>query len=182
MNLEVRPLDASRESDFWAIHSEANGEGWCCCAAWWAPTWEGWGQRAAAENRALRQKIFEEGRHDGFLLYADGRPAGWCQCGPRDRLEKLRAQYALTPDPEAWAVTCFVVLPAWRRAGMAHRLLAGVLEELRRRGVKRVQGFPKRGEGLEDGEVWTGPELVFVKAGFALERDDPRRPIYGLNL
>jgi hypothetical protein len=35
------------------------------------------------------------------------------------------------------------------------------------------------GKPLTAGEVWTGPESVFKRAGFRLERDDPKHPIYG---
>jgi hypothetical protein len=61
-------------------------------------------------------------------------------------------------------------------------LLAGLLPELRARGVKRIEAFPKRGEGLSCGDVWTGPENVFRAAGFEVVRDDPARPVLRLDL
>jgi ribosomal protein S18 acetylase RimI-like enzyme len=105
---------------------------------------------------------------------------GWCQCGPRDRLEKLVSQYDLSPDNATWAVTCFVILPEYRGRGLSHRMITEVLNDLVKRGVKHVQGFPKRENSLSCAEVWTGPESVFRKAGFEIERDHPERPIYGI--
>lgn len=178
--IEVHPLDAARVGDFFAVHCEANGLGWCACVAWEVPTWEGWGERTAEENVALRRRLFTEGHFHGYVLYEDGQPVGWCQCGPRDRWPKLVESFGLAPSPGTWAVTCFALAPGARKRGLAHQLLAGALDDLRRRGVRRVEAFPRMGgtsggaasppteQGKhEDGEVWTGPESLFVKAGFA---------------
>jgi len=182
MQLTVRAIDQSLREDFYKVHCERNGEGWCNCVAWWTPSWEGWGNRSAKENQKLRDDLFDQGQYDGFLLYGDDRPVAWCQCGLRDRLLKLCGQYHLDPDPTVWAVTCFVMTPPLRGTGLTHRFLEEILRQLKNRGVTRVQAFPKRGEGLETGEVWTGPEALFKKAGFRVEREDPKFPVYTKNL
>lgn len=176
----IKPLDRSRVADFFALHGAPPFE-WCHCVAWEVPTWEGWGERTAEENRALRQELFASGRFDGYLLYADHRPVGWCQCGPRDHWPKLARQFELAPSPGTFAVTCFCMRPGVRRRGYAHALLAAVLEDLRKRGVRRVEAFPRRG-AHEDGEVWTGPMGLFERAGFQVVKDDPRRPVLALEL
>src|SRR5262245_36045641 len=107
MNLTVHPLTEENLADFFALHCEMYGESWCNCVAWHVPTWDGWGQRTAEQNLHLRQDLFARGEYDGYLLYDDGNPVAWCQCGPRDRLSKLTATYALESAAEIWAVTCF---------------------------------------------------------------------------
>lgn len=178
MEVAVHKLTRERLADFYQIHRPENGEGWCNCVAWWVPSWDGWGDRTAEGNRKLRDNLFDDGHYDGYLLYVDGSPVAWCQRGPRDRLQKLRRQYDLPEDDSIWAVTCFVVIPAFRGKGLTHLLLKEVLADLKRNGIKRVQAFPKCGAGLEPGAVWTGPESVFVNAGFKVERDHPEHPIY----
>ena len=182
MEIEVLPLEKKILADFFRVHSAANDADWCYCAAWWVPTWEGWGERAASENRSARETLFHQGTYDGYLLYMDGSPAGWCQCGPRDRLVKLIHQFDLDPDPGVWAITCFLIAPPYSGQGIARRLLEPVLQDLKSRGVQRVQAFPRRGPGLSAGEVWTGPERLFQGADFSIEHDDPHQPIYGLTL
>jgi len=180
MATEVKRLDASLTGDFFDLHGKPPFE--CChCVAWEVPVWEGWGERTAEENRTLRERLFAGGRFDGYLLYVDGRPAGWCQCGPRDGWPKLARQYALKPSPATYAVTCFCILPEFRRQGYAHALLGAVIADLRRRGVGRVEAFPRPGQH-EDGEVWTGPMGLFVRSGFRIERDDAQRPVLALDL
>jgi GNAT superfamily N-acetyltransferase len=165
--------------EFLALHGQANGAGWCRCVAWWASTWEGWGSRTAEENQALRERLWAEGDVGYYLLRADGQPAGSCQVGPRDRLEKLVRQYALPPDPGTWAISCFLIAPVHRRRGHAAFLLAEVLADLARRGVRRVEAYPRRGEGLDESDLWTGPEAMYLRAGFTVIRDHPTRPVLG---
>jgi len=81
--------------DFHRLHSDANGAGWCRCVAWWVPSWDGWGERPAAENAALREELCNAGEYDGLLAFAGDEPVGWCQLGRRDRLEKLVLQLEL---------------------------------------------------------------------------------------
>ena len=169
--LEVRRLDRERRADFDRVHCEANGAGWCRCAAWWVPTWDGWGERTAEQNHALRDELFARNEYDGYLLYRDGAPVGWCQVGPRDRLPKLVAQFELEPDPETWAITCFVVAPRDRRRGLASALLGDVVRDLAARGVRRVEAYPRLGEGLDEVELWNGPAAMFRRAGFQLVRE-----------
>jgi GNAT superfamily N-acetyltransferase len=178
----VRRMDAPQRPDFYALHCPPGARDCCNCVAWWTPTWDGWDARTAEDNRRLRDALFERGEFDGYLLYAAGRACGWCQVGPRDRLEKLRAQYELAPDPDAWAVSCFLIAPDLRGRGGARALLGEALRDLRARGVRRIEAFPRRGEDLPGDEVWTGPEPLFARAGFELVRDHPRLPIYALEL
>lgn len=182
MALEAHPFEPARTADFFRLHSDANGAGWCRCVAWWVPSWEGWGERSAEENRALRERLLARGQFDGYLLYLDDGPIGWCQVGPRDRLEKLVRWFQLEPDPEAWAITCFLIAPAFRRRRLAAFLLERVVADLRLKGIRFLEAFPKRGEGLDETEIWTGPEALFRSAGFIVLREDPSRPVLRLTL
>ena len=172
----VERVGPTNRSDFFRVHSPKNGEGWCCCAAWWVATWDGWGERTAEENRALRERLFDRGEWDGYLLYLDDEPVAWCQVGPRDRLAKLAAQFGRSPDPGTWAVTCFVVAPRVRRRGIARALLDHVLLDLAGRGARRVEAYPRRG-AAEPGAMWTGPEAMFLDAGFVAVAGTEGRPV-----
>ena len=181
--MEVRRLTPELDAAMLSfLGDEGAGRGHCFCTAWWVPTWEEWKRRTPAENRAAREDLLRRGERDGYLLLDGGAPVGWCQVGPRDRLAKLVAQYALAPDPDAYAITCFEVAPSHRGRGAAARLLGGVLADLRARGVRRVQGFPRPGTGLEPGQAWTGPEALFRAAGFREVARAERGPVMQLDL
>jgi GNAT superfamily N-acetyltransferase len=179
---EVVRFEAGLEAEFLFLHSEANEAGWCRCVAWHAPTWDGWSERTAAENLAMRRELWAAGDHDAYLLRVDGVPMASVQVGPRARLQKLMTQFGLSPDDEVWALTCFLVAPAQRRRGHARFLLEGVLADLRARGVRRVEAYPRCGEHLEAGELWTGPESLYRAAGFEDLHREGSRSVWSLSL
>ncbi|MEZ5989060.1 MAG: GNAT family N-acetyltransferase [Planctomycetota bacterium] len=181
-DLEVRPLTPDLVPDFFRLHAERHGCGWCCCVAWHVPTWDGWGERGAARNRALRQGLFDGGELDGYLLYQAGEPVAWAQVGRRDRLPKLVAGFGLEPEPGVWALSCLLVRPDRRRQGLARRLVEDVVADLRARGVARLQAFPKNADDLDDGEVWTGPRGLYAALGFELRRPGEPRSVWELAL
>jgi ribosomal protein S18 acetylase RimI-like enzyme len=168
------------EDDFFRLHCPANDAGWCNCVAWLVDGWEGWGERTAEQNRQLRQTLLAEGEYDGYLLFDGDLPVAWCQAGHRDRLVKLVNQMQLTADPDTWAITCFLVAPAYRRQGIAGRMLAMVLADLRSKGIQTVEAFPKRGANLDSPDLWNGPESVFAAAGFEFVKEVAQRAVLRL--
>lgn len=168
--------------DFFELHGEANGAGWCFCVAWWVPTWKGWSERTAESNRQVRQELLAAGEYDGYILFVGEQSAGWCQAGPRDRLQKLVEQFQLEPDPSTWAITCFFISPSFRGKGLARLVLQAVLEDLKNNGVRRVEAFPRRGAQLGPEELWNGPESMFLAAGFRVTHNDSIRPVLAIDL
>ena len=180
MTKRAERLTAENVDDFFKLHS---GEcGWCYCTAWWVPTWDGWTDRTDEQNRQFRAELFKRREYDGYLLYVDEKPVGWCQVGKRDRLAKLVRQYKLQPNAAIWAITCFMIRPEYRKKGLAGYIVKVILEDLRKQGIKLVQSFPQRTKSREDGEHWRGPENIFLKAGFKIERDDKNHPVLSINL
>ena len=152
--------------------------------AWWVGTWDGFGERTAEENHALRERLFARGEYDGYLMHEGDTPVAWCQVGPRDRLEKLTRQFDLEADPAAWAITCFLVVPEARGRGLARELLEAVLEDLPGRGAQRVEAFPRLtdAEELDEMDLWNGPRALFEGSGFEHVRTVPPRCVLGLEL
>ena len=182
MNFSIKKLDASRKDDFFRIHNAACDMGQCYCTAWWVSTWDEWPDRTSDQNLMLRNEIFQDKIYDGYILYADDEPVGWCQCCPRDMMPKIRQTYNLVPDHRVWAVSCFFLHPRWREIGLAHFLLAEIIKDLSLSGVEILQAFPRCGRKLEAREIWTGPESIFVKSGFKLIQEDPVHPVYELTI
>ena len=181
MTYRVEPFSHKRRADFDAVHCDADDAGWCRCVAWWVETWDGWSERTAAENAALRDELCGRGEYDGVLAYAWWLPVGWCQVGRRDRLAKLVAQLALEPDASVWAATCFLVTPSHRGRGVARALLDGAVTLAREHGATRIEGYP-RASGDDPGEQWTGPARLFADAGFRPVRDGTPRQVWSLDL
>jgi len=181
-NINFVKLDASRIDDFYLVHSDSNGFGWCKCVAWWVESWDGWSERTEEENKNLRESLFEIGEFDGYLLYVDGKPVGWCQAGPRDRLKKLVLQFQLEPDPTVWAITCFCIAPEYRGKGLSKIFLLKILDDLKNCKVKRVEAYPKASDISDAGDLWTGPIETYLANGFEIIREDPLKPVLSIRL
>jgi GNAT superfamily N-acetyltransferase len=181
--LRVVPLSPAHEPAFLRLHDERNDAGWCRCVAWHVLTWNGWGERTAEENLATRCALHEQGAHDGLLAFDEaGEPVGWVQLGQRDRLPKLVAQLGLPPDPDVWAVTCFLVAPTHRRQGIATRLLRAAVDHARDAGASRLEGYPRKGGALVDDDAWTGTEALYAGVGFSTIDTGGERLVCSQNL
>jgi GNAT superfamily N-acetyltransferase len=179
--IAIHRLSTANEDDFARIHCDRTGNGWCQCVAWWVPSWEGWGDRTAEQNLALRQKLARDGVHDGYFVYANDALAGWVQAWKRDAFAKLATQFGVTSDPDAWMIGCVLILPAFRGMGVARDALRLIVDDLRLRGARSIDAFPKRGAS-DAGELWNGPESTYAHLGFAVVRDDAKRPLLRLTL
>jgi GNAT superfamily N-acetyltransferase len=181
MSVNIKRLTHDSERDFARIHCDATGNGWCQCVAWWVPSWEGFGERTADQNLELRRRLFRNGVHDGYFVYSDDEIAGWVQAWKRDAFAKVATQFAVTSDEDAWMIGCVLILPAFRAQGVARNALALVVDDLRLRGARSIDAFPKRGAS-DAGELWNGPESTYAALGFAVVRDDAKRPLLRLSL
>lgn len=182
MVYKLVPFQTGLEEDFFQLHSPANEAGWCYCAAWWVDSWEGWGDRTAEQNRRLRESLLAGGEYDGYLLYNDAEPIAWSQVGPRDRLVKLVNQMQLPLEPEVWAITCFLVAPAYRRQGTAGQMLTMILADLQRKRVEVVEAYPRRGAVLDALDLWNGPEVIYTSAGFNFVKEVAQRAVLRMAL
>jgi GNAT superfamily N-acetyltransferase len=180
--LRIERFAPGNERAFLRLHDDRNHAGWCRCVAWWVPDWDGWSERTAAENLALRHELDRRGRHDGMIAFDGDEPVGWIQVGPRDRLAKLVAQLELTPERDVWAVTCFLVAPAHRRRGVAAALLHAAVDLARASGAARLEGYPRAGAALPDEDAWTGAEATFAAARFETIGSSGARLICSLDL
>jgi GNAT superfamily N-acetyltransferase len=182
VDLRLERLTKEREADFLALMARDEHGGRCWCVAWWVATWEDYIGQSPEEHRAVRDDLLATDVHDGYLAYAEGAPVAWLQAGPRDAMPKIAETFSLDPDPDAWALTCFLVLAPYRGQGLGRQFFDAVLEELRARGVPAVEGYPLHGDGHAAEDVWSGPESLYVAAGFTELARGPRRAVYRLEL
>ena len=131
------------------------------------------------ENREDMRSWLRGGRAAGYLVYVDGKAAGWCNASPKGNVRWRSADDAV--DEGVVAVSCFVIAPPYRGHGLARTLLTEVVRDAPLRGVRAVEGYPKpAAEG--DGSNYHGPLSLYLEAGFEVveERDDVtvvRKPV-----
>jgi GNAT superfamily N-acetyltransferase len=185
---------------------------WCQYFKLRGKAWET--TRVGERRKALRRQVEAEPVPPGVLAYAGQQPVGWCAVAPKPAYPRLLAsRLAGTatgsgtstdtgPDigPDAgpdtgsgsgsgdstWAVTCFVVVTAWRRRGVASALLGGAVDLARSHGAAAVEGYPVDPavrESVSASALYRGTVSLFAGAGFVeVERPRPDRAVVRLDV
>jgi len=174
-------LTPERWADFETLFGKSGAFGGCWCR-WWFETNAEFEQMKGEANRADMRAHVEAGGEPGLLAYLDGEPVGWCAFGPREsypRLQRSRSLKAVDDQP-VWSVVCFYISRKQRHKGLTTALLRAVIEEVRRRGGKIIEGYPNlpRPEADADAFIYMGMASAFEKAGFVeVARPNSRRAI-----
>ncbi len=172
--LSVRPLDADTWPAFAALAERHNGVwGGCWCLAF-HPKEPDMGESPEG-NRAVKQRLVEEGRAHAAVVFDEDRAVGWCQFGPPGELPRIyhRKEYeAGMVEVADYRITCFFVDRDYRRQGVSEVALDGALGLIAAVGGGRVEAFPQdtRGEKTSASFLYNGTRGLFERAGFAYER------------
>ena len=173
-HLSIAPIDEHNVADLRSLLTQPP-EGWCWCVAWEVPTWVGWSERSAEENRALREGLWSEGQYQAYLFLCNREPIGWCRVGPTNAWPKLVDSRQVSASDTLHAFTCFGLRPEYRRRGYLLEYVHMVIEHLQAQGVREFVAFPRpHTDGDQDpGQLWNGPLSVFLRAGFRIARETP---------
>lgn len=189
--ITVVPATAARWDDIAAAFGSRGDPAWCWCQ--WFLAAGDLESSAAANRAALHDQVARRAtatRARGLLAYRDSEPVGWVQLGPVGAFPRVTGNARRTSvagdDPAGlWRITCFVVPPRHRRAGVARALLDGAVAHARDRGADVLEAHPvDTGGGKAPGaNLFHGVLSSFLAAGFAeVGRTGPKRPIVRLDL
>ena len=173
----VRPLDASTWDAFARLVERHNGVfGGCWCT--WFHTFHGEKTFTAEGNRALKQRLVEEGRAHAALVFDGDEAVAWCQYGSPEELPNIhhRKEYEATLDvtPD-YRITCIFVDKKHRRAGVTAVALRGAVDLIARAGGGVVEGYPHDTEGKKVSVLYNSTRALYERAGFDYVRPKGQR-------
>ena len=182
MKIEIKKLSPELTEDYLAFFDNVaftDNEEWdgCYCV------WYHWNealqekfeqcQEASKKgfNRKLALNLIQAGTLQGYLAYADGCVAGWCNANDKGSYESLNRDKC----PELWedagcsdkvkAIVCYTIAPDMRQKGIATALLQRVCEDAEAEGYTYVEAYP----GKDSSNVvrnYHGPFSLYEKIGF----------------
>lgn len=127
------------------------------------------GERLAKRRDALRKQL-EGPTPPGVIAYIDNQIVGWSGFGPRQDMERLVRSRTIpaVDDRPVWAVVCFLVLPGYRRRGVARALLRGAVECARSYGAPALEAYPVDpvGKRIDPTLAYVGTCAMFEREGF----------------
>jgi GNAT superfamily N-acetyltransferase len=147
----------------------------CKSCLYWEMDW-GQSARETLEPDATKREWFTNA--SGFygpcgkLVYDGDQVIGWAQYAPATCFPRAGG-YHTRPSSDAFLITCLVVAPSHRHAGIATLLLSSIIRDLEERGITAVETFAKR-KGPENP---SGPVGLYLKQGFKVQADDPELPL-----
>jgi hypothetical protein len=126
-------------------------------------------------NRALKERLVNEGRAHAALVFVGDAAVAWCEYGTPEELPNIyhRKEYEADLDglPD-YRLTCFFVARTHRRQGMAGIALHGALQQIAQAGGGIVEAYPQDtdGQNVSASFLYNGTRSLFERAGFAYVR------------
>jgi GNAT superfamily N-acetyltransferase len=174
----VKALGPDTWDAFAGLAERHNGVfGGCWCT--WFHTMQSEKTFDAADNRALKQRLVEEGRAHAALVFAGEEAVAWAQYGAPAELPNIhhRKQYEAERDelPD-YRITCMFVDKRYRRQGLLEVALGGVLDLIAQAGGGVVEGYPHdTKDGKKVSVLYGGTRDMFERAGFTYLRPKGQR-------
>jgi GNAT superfamily N-acetyltransferase len=169
---ETKALNATTWPDF-ARLVEANNGVWGGCWCMWYHTKD----EAASLELKLKAKecLVREGRAHAALVLDGQDCVGWCQFGSPEELPRIhneRAYLSTNPTLPDWRITCFFSGKGYRSKGVASAALEGAIDQIKKLGGGRIEGYPEDIEGrkVSPAFLFNGALSTFERHGFKRSR------------
>lgn len=169
----TKALDASTWPDFVRLAEAHNGVWGGCWCTWYHGKEENAG--SAASRRQAKECLVLQGRAHASLVFEDAVCVGWCQFGSPDELPRIhneRVYLATDPMLPDWRITCFFSGKGHRGNGVASAALKGAVEQIRKLGGGRIEGYPEDtgGRKASPAFLFNGALSTFERVGFERSR------------
>ena len=170
----IRPLVPETWDAFAGLCERHNGVfGGCWCT--WFHTMHAEKTFSAEDNRALKERLVDEGRAHAALVFDGDVAVAWCQFGTPEELPNIKhrkdyeAGLVTLPD---YRITCFFVDKRYRRKGVASLALRGALDLIARAGGGVVEAYPQDtgGKKITASFLYGCTRSLFEHAGFSYDR------------
>jgi len=176
-NYVIKPLDATTWDAFARLVERHNGVfGGCWCT--WFHTFHAEKTFTAEGNRALKERLVNEGRAHAALVFEGDEAVAWCQYGAPEELPNIhhRKEYEAAGDgPPDYRVTCIFVDKKHRRAGVTETALRGAVDLIAQAGGGVVEGYPHDTEGQKVSVLYNGTRSLYERVGFTYVRPKGQR-------
>jgi GNAT superfamily N-acetyltransferase len=173
----VKPLGPETWDAFARLAERHNGVWNGCWCTWFhaSPAERGGQERTAETNRALKERLVNEGRAHAALVFDGAEAVAWCEFGSPAELPNInhRKEYEASVDrlPD-YRLTCFFVDKKYRRQGLADVALGGALDLIAQAGGGVVEAYPQDTDGqkVSASFLYNATRSLFEQAGFSYIR------------
>ncbi len=174
---KTKALDATTWGAFARLAEANNGVWGGCWCMWYHGNDKG---QSPALKRKAKECLVREGRAHASLVFDGKDCVGWCQFGSLRELPRIhneRVYLATNPTLPDWRITCFFSGKGYRGKGVASAALRGAIEQIRKLGGGRIEGYPEDTEGRKASPafLFNGALSTFERLGFKRSRQIGKR-------
>ena len=170
----VRPLAPATWGAFADLAERHNGV-WGGCWCTWFHTMHDEKTFDADDNRALKERLVNEGRAHAALVFDGDEAVAWCQFGSPQELPNIKHRKEYEAELESlpdYRLTCFFVDKRYRRRGVSALALQGALDLIAKAGGGVVEAYPQDtgGKKITASFLYSVTRSLFEQAGFSYVR------------
>ncbi|MFN8024522.1 MAG: hypothetical protein U0Q03_23545 [Acidimicrobiales bacterium] len=137
-------------------------------------------ERREIGNKAMKQRLVEQGRAHAALVFDGDQAVAWAQYGSVDELANIhhRKEWERTTEqvPD-YRITCVYVDKRRRKAGLAEVAVRGALDLIAAEGGGRVESYPHdipEGKKVSSSFIYNSTRTMYERIGFGYDR--PKGP------
>ncbi len=160
-NLRINPVEKSNWNDFEDFFEAKGILRNCWCMAWRMTKEEKKNNTPACRKEYIKARV-QAGIPIGLLAYGNERTIAWCAIAPKESYTNLGGNDSLA---NIWSLTCFYILPEYRKRGFVHLLIEAAKQYAKDNGGQYLEAYPV----AEDSPSYRymGFVRTFEKEGFS---------------
>lgn len=174
MNIEIRPLTKSLKDDYLfffdnMIHKENPDWSKCYCN-----DYHFLGDVETCTHETSRSMIIDrinKNELQGYLVFENDKPIGWCNTNSRLNYQRLLRDYDLIDNPKdnVCSVVCFLIHPDYRRQGITQKIIDKIIVDYTTTNYDYIESYPRKGES--NASNFKGPIELYKRNGFKVHKE-----------
>jgi len=138
-DLKIRPLDKSTWKDFELLFESKGILGNCWCMVWRMTKEEQKNNTSECRKKFMKTRV-DEGIPVGLLAFEDKKAVAWCSIAPKSTHNSGLG--GNTTLENVWSLTCFFVLPPYRKQGLTHLFIEEAKKYAKKNGASYIEAYP----------------------------------------
>ena len=124
-----------------------------------------------AASRAMIINRINENELQGYMVFENDRPIGWCNANNRLNFQRLIRDYDLidSPNDNVYSIVCFLIHPEYRRQGITQKILEKIITDHSNTNYDYIEAYPKKGESSNGN--FNGPLELYKRNGFKIHKE-----------
>lgn len=124
-----------------------------------------------AMSRSLIIDRIQKEELQGYLVFENDQPIGWCNVNDRSNYQRLLRDYDLidNPDERVCSVVCFLIHPDYRRQGVSQKILEQVIADYSNTDYDYLEAYPKK--GASSASHFKGPLELYRRNDFKMHKE-----------